>query len=44
MEKGSYKEIFVGGGGPFLIEWLEIFQKEALRTPVGFDKKRWRKK
>ena len=45
MERGSYKEIFVGGGGGglFLIELLEIFQKEALRTPGGFDKKRWRK-
>lgn len=43
MERGSYKEIFVGGGCLFLIELLEIFQKEALRTPGGFDKKRWRK-
>ena len=40
---GVTRKYFWRGGGLFLIELLEIFQKEALRTPGGFDKKRWRK-
>ena len=42
-KKVLFKSMIWRGGGLFLIELLEIFQKEALRTPGGFDKKRWRK-